>query len=99
MNTGVQLVVQLEQPQTRRKTHLFSRREPAEQRCEQPCSEGHIFFMNKVKFLRLVKFVWPEIVEQIQACRCYFWVFGVAFNYPLFKQLLHVVANRTGSHG
>ena len=40
MNTGVQLVVQTEQPQISRKLGLFSRHEPAEQGCEQACSEG-----------------------------------------------------------
>ncbi len=40
MNTGVQLVVQTEQPQISRTPGLFSRREPAEQGCEQACSEG-----------------------------------------------------------
>ena len=40
MNTGVKLVVQAEQPQISRNPGLFSLHEPAEQRCEQACSEG-----------------------------------------------------------
>jgi hypothetical protein len=67
LNTVVQMVVQVEQPQTRVRPAVFSRTLSIEQTGEHACSKRHFIRLNELELLIQRKFLRPVFVEEVMA--------------------------------
>ena len=75
LNTVVQMVVQVGQPQTGSLALLSTQWSNSGQSGGHVCSKGYAVPLDKFRFLGITKLIWPKIMKQMEAfwCRSWLW--------------------------
>ena len=67
LNTVVQMVVQVGQPQTGSLAVLSTQWSISGQLGGHACSKGYVVPLDKFRLLGITKLIWPKIMQQVEA--------------------------------